>query len=201
MKDTPQNHRSPHPIISFMSINVGRGGTTQDIALARACELKVDVLLIQEPWWAGQTKSHPFYERHLPFGGEDVRPRAVTYTRLHKTEIVANQTFPFSFLTGDYCCVLVNDITFLNIYKEPHNISAFQPLLSWTPPLRSVAIGDFNSVHWAWQPGAARSYGQGEEIERWADENNMSCLIIGEPTHRAGNTLDLAWSNIVGASA
>ncbi|POS84543.1 hypothetical protein EPUL_004323, partial [Erysiphe pulchra] len=71
---------------------------------------------------------------------------------------------------------------------------AAEPLISWTLPPRSVATGDFNSVHWAWQTGAARSYGQGEE-------NNMSCLIKGEPTHRAGNTLDLAWSNIIGASA
>ncbi|KHJ33588.1 putative eka-like protein [Erysiphe necator] len=39
-------------------------------------------------------------------------------------------------------------------------------------------------------------YGQGNEIEKWADENRLLCLIIGEPTHRAGNTLDLAWTKI-----
>ncbi|POS88253.1 hypothetical protein EPUL_000078 [Erysiphe pulchra] len=191
--------RLPQPL-KFMSINVGRGGITQDITLARACELKVDVLLVQEPWWVGQAKSHPFFERHPPFGGENVRPRAVTYTRIHEIEIIANQIFPFSCLTGDYCCVSVNGKIFLNVYKEPHNFPAAQPLISWTPPPRSVVIGDFNSVYWAWKPGAARSYGQGEEIERWAEEKNISCLIIGEPTHRAGNALDLAWSNIIRAS-
>lgn len=26
----------------------------------------------------------------------------------------------------------------------------------------------------------------------------MTCVIVGEPTHRAGNTLDLTWANIAG---
>lgn len=200
MKGDQQDHRPSHSL-KFMSINVGRGGATQDITLARACELYIDVLLIQEPWWSGQTKSHPFYDCHIPFGGIGVRPRAVTYTRRNTTEIMANQSFPSTVPTGDYCWVTVNNITFLNVYKEPHNPSAVQPLLNWTPPPNSVAAGDFNSVHSAWQPDAAHSYGQGEEIECWAEANNLSCLIIGEPTHRAGNTLDLVWTNINGACA
>lgn len=73
--------------------------------------------------------------------------------------------------------------------------------IDWTPPLREIEIGDFNSVYWVWQLGAVNTYGEGEEIGKWAEENNLSCLIIGEPTHRAGNTLDLAWTNINGACA
>lgn len=34
--------------LKIMSINVGRGGITQDITLARAFELKFDVFSIQE---------------------------------------------------------------------------------------------------------------------------------------------------------
>ena len=51
-------------------------------------------------------------------------------------------------------------------------------------------------MHWTWQPSARISYGQGEDIEKWAETHNLSCLIVGEPTHRAGNTLDLAFTNI-----
>ncbi|KHJ30457.1 putative eka-like protein [Erysiphe necator] len=47
-----------------------------------------------------------------------------------------------------------------------------------TPAPRTIAIGDFKSVYWAWQPEASSYYGQ------------------GEPTHHAGNTLDLAWKNL-----
>lgn len=64
-----------------MSINVGRGGTTQDIALARACKLQIDVLLIQEPWWSGFNNSHPYYDRYVPQNSDGIPPRAVTYTR------------------------------------------------------------------------------------------------------------------------
>ncbi|KAI0996535.1 hypothetical protein K3495_g11648 [Podosphaera aphanis] len=184
-----------------MSINVGRGDTTHDIALARACELQLDILLIQEPWWSGRSKSHPYFDCHIPFGGIDIRPRAITYTRKNPKEVVAVQKFPSSTPTGDYCWVVVNGITFLNVYKAPHDPSAVEPLLNWTPDPKSVAIGDFNSVHWAWQPCAARTYGQGEEIEKWAEDHNLTCLIVGEPTHRAGNTLDLAWTNIDESSA
>ncbi|KAI0997483.1 hypothetical protein K3495_g10701 [Podosphaera aphanis] len=85
---------------------------------------------------------------------------------------------------------------FLNVYKAPHDPFAVQPLLNWIPTPKTVAIGDFNSVYWAWQPSASNHYGQGEEIEKWAEEHNLTCLIVGEPTHRAGNTLDLAFTNI-----
>ncbi|KAI0992506.1 hypothetical protein K3495_g15679, partial [Podosphaera aphanis] len=194
--------RQPLPqSLKFMSINVGRGGTSHDIALARGCELQLDVLLIQEPWWSERTKSHPYFDRHVPYGGTNVRPRVVTYTRKKSTEISAIQIFPTASPTGDYCWVVVNNITFLNVYKAPRDPAAVQPLLNWNPPPLSVISGDFNSVYWAWQPGVVSCYGQGEEIESWAERHNLSCLIIGEPTHRAGNTLDLAWSNISGTCA
>lgn len=120
MKDDLKSRHPHQRYLKFMSINVGRGGTTQDITLARACELELDVLLIQEPWWSGCTKSHPYYDRHVPYGGFNIRPRAVTYTLKCPSEIFAIQK-PTTTLTGDYCWVLVNNIMFLNVYKEPHN--------------------------------------------------------------------------------
>ena len=89
-----------------MSINVGRGGPTQDIALARAFELGVDVLLVQEPLWKMQsksTKTHPGYDCHIPHGEDQSRPRAVTYTRKSGSELIAKQIFPCATPTADYC--------------------------------------------------------------------------------------------------
>ncbi|KHJ33235.1 putative eka-like protein [Erysiphe necator] len=91
---------------------------------------------------------------------------------------------------------LFNGNIFLNVYKAPHDPSAVQSLLDWKPTLKTIAIGDFNSVYWAWKPSANSYYGQGEEIERWAEKYNLTCLIVGEPTHRVGNTLDLVFTNI-----
>lgn len=50
MNDSYQDRHPPLNYLKFMSINVGRGGPTHDIALAHACEFKIDVLLVQEPW-------------------------------------------------------------------------------------------------------------------------------------------------------
>ncbi|POS85376.1 hypothetical protein EPUL_001555 [Erysiphe pulchra] len=121
---------------------------------------------------------------YIPFGGEEVRSRAATYTRKDPNRIKATQK-PTISLTEDYCWVVVNDIMFLNVYKAPQNPSAVQPLLNWVPPSKAIAFGDFNSVHWVWQPSVRYTYGQGEEIEKLAELDNMSFLIIGEPTHRA----------------
>ncbi len=204
MKGAPRVPLRLPPTLNFMSVNVGRGGPTQDIALSRAYGLGADIVLIQEPVWNKHTKatvSHPGYICHTPYGGEEVRPRAVTYTRKSDRIVSTTQIFPSATPTGDYCWVVVNGITFLNVYKAPNDSSAIQPLISWIPPPNSVAAGDFNAVHSAWQANVTRAYGQGEEIERWAERHNLSCLIIDEPTHRAGNTLDLVWTNISGSHA
>lgn len=204
MKGTPLVPPRPPPTLNFMSINVGRGGATQDITLSRAYELGVDVLLIQEHLWQKRTKttkSHPGYTCHIPCGGIDIRPRAVTYTRKCDRILSATQIFPCATPTGDYCWVVVNGITLFNVYKAPNNPNAFQPIVNWAPTQNSLIAGDFNSVHEAWQPNITSPHGQGEQIERWAERHHLSCLIVGEPTHQAGNTLDLVWTNISGAHA
>lgn len=61
MKGNPRVPSRPPPTLNFMSINVGTGGATQDIALSRAYELGVDVLLIQEPCG----KSAQRLQRHI----------------------------------------------------------------------------------------------------------------------------------------
>lgn len=65
-------------MLNLMSINFGRVETSHDIALARASQLGIDVLSIQELWWSNRTKTYPYYDIYLPFGSENIRPRAVT---------------------------------------------------------------------------------------------------------------------------
>lgn len=111
MKGTQQRCCSSAHSLKFMSINVGRGGTTQYIALARASELKLDVFLVQEPWWSGNTKLHPYFDHYSLFVGTKIRPRAVTFIRKSLYEIFVVQKFAFS-PVADNCCVPVNGITF-----------------------------------------------------------------------------------------
>ncbi|KHJ30373.1 putative eka-like protein [Erysiphe necator] len=122
---------------------------TGDIALSRACDIRIDVLLVQEPWWSNCTKTHPCFDLYLPFGGDNIRPRAVTYVRKDPNRLTSSQKYPFV-PTGDYCWVEVNNITFLNIYKAPNDPNAVRPLLEWSPTSKTITIGDFNSVYWSW---------------------------------------------------
>ena len=115
--------------------------------------------------------------------------------------ISAKQLSPDHISTGGYYWLLVNGIIFLNVYKAPNDSTAVGPLVNWKLSARFIIARNFNSVHAAWQPGATRPYGQGDKVERWAESHNLSCLVIGEPTHKAGNTLDLVWTNISGARA
>ncbi|POS82964.1 hypothetical protein EPUL_004832 [Erysiphe pulchra] len=137
------------PTINLLSINVGRWDSTHDLALSRAYELEVDILLIQEPWWSGKTKSHSGFDCHEPFGAVNFRPRAIIYTRRDNLKISAHQIFSSDNPTGDYCWVVVNGITFLNVCKAPNNTPSIQTLITWSPPPMSLVIGDFNSVNWA----------------------------------------------------
>ncbi|POS84613.1 hypothetical protein EPUL_002635, partial [Erysiphe pulchra] len=52
-------------------------------------------------------KTHPFYDLHLPFGGDNVRPRAATYIRKDPKRLTSKQRHPQS-PTGYYCWVEVN---------------------------------------------------------------------------------------------
>lgn len=128
-----------------MSINVGRGGTTQDIALSKACDLRIDLLLVQDPWWPNCTKTHLYFDLYLPFGGDNIRPRVATYFRKDPNRLFSSQKYPSS--TGDYFWVEVNGIIFLNIYKAPHDPSAVKSLIDWMPTYKKIAIGNLNSVY------------------------------------------------------
>ena len=103
------------------------GGLTHDLTISRAFELGVDVLLIQEPLWDKRTKttnSQPGYSCHTPYGGVDIRPRTATYTIKSGEVVTAKQIFPFEKLTGDYCWVVENGVTFFNVYKAPNDKAA-----------------------------------------------------------------------------
>ncbi|POS86230.1 hypothetical protein EPUL_003091 [Erysiphe pulchra] len=127
---------------------------------------------------SGRRKSHPFFDCHVLFTIDDARPRAITYTQKDSSQVNMSQNF-LSQPTDVYCLVTIIGISFLCIYETPHCPSEVLTLLSWTPPPWSVIAGNFNSVHWVWKPGANHT----------------------EPTHRAGNALDLAWTNIGRTSA
>lgn len=107
-------------------------------------------------------RGHTKFDCYIPIRNEDIRQRAVTYTSKDRKRICAIQKSSPCF-NRDNCWALVNDVDFLNFCKAPHNPLAVRTLIDWIPSPKAIATGDVNSVHWAWQPIAVSSYGEGEE--------------------------------------
>lgn len=51
----------------------------QDFSLAYICELRIDILLIQESCFSERTKTHPYYDFHLSFGSDKIWYRAAIF--------------------------------------------------------------------------------------------------------------------------
>lgn len=137
-------HQKPSKIHSYQC---GKGGSTLDIALDWAVKLKLDVLRMQEAWWSGRTKSYPYLDLLIPFGGASIRPREITYIRKDPKKICGIQIFSHHSATGDYCWVELNEVTFLNVYKALQDPTVSQLLLKWTPSAKTISAGNFNSVY------------------------------------------------------
>ena len=152
-----------------------------DIASQQAWEAYAHVVMVQEPWTRKKeggfiTKSHPGYNSHIPFGGIDVRPRVVTFTR---KRIQATQLFPSSSgPTSDYCFVKMGGLTFVNVYCAPGTSGTLEPLLRWEIRGLVVVGGDFNSVLQHWQPLTTKQYGNVSQIMELATAHAMDLVSI-----------------------
>ncbi|KAM4067475.1 endonuclease-reverse transcriptase domain-containing protein [Hirsutella rhossiliensis] len=121
----------------------------------------------------------------------------MTYVR-RRPGLMVDQRRPTA--TRDILWLVVNDITLVNIYRQPSYDEALDILLRWPAPDRCLVAGDFNAKHHSWQAG--RIEGRGEAVAAWATANGLNLLNPADvPTNPHGNTIDLAFSNIALAAA
>lgn len=191
--------------LRLMQSNVRRTPATHDVALNLAWEAGYDVLLVQEPWTELNkhqrklTKTHPGFDTFSPVEDwleEANRPRVLTYIRKRKS-LRAHHVRPF---TTPYCCMVeVNGILLANVYRQPgYPPGVLEGLEKWTPGPNTVVAGDFNALHWTWQPGHGRHASPGQRLADWIEQVGLVVENPEEPTHEAGNTIDLVLSNIPG---
>ncbi|KAJ6437079.1 reverse transcriptase [Purpureocillium lavendulum] len=199
-----RQHRDKRPFRVFQA-NVGKNGPSHDCALALADAERYEVILLQEPWTQVRdsrcfTKTHPAYDTYSPVStweDIDTRPRVMTYIR-RGARLLADQQRPA--LSRDILWLVVNGVTLVNVYREPDVDSALEVLFAWLIPSQCIIAGDFNARHHTWQVGPSR--GHGGHIAEWAAENDLALLNpINTPTNAHGNTIDLAFSNILLAEA
>ena len=203
--------RSNHQPLTILSANVGRSPVAHTLLLERADALKVDVLLVQEPW------IHPDPERRLSKRMEayhtltiwqdwTTRPRVITYVRKDRAglrcEPSADAPHPdlatFQMRTP---CGLTFQLT--NVYNAPTGSrlagSAVERLCD-APGYRGRCLiaGDLNMHHESWRPSLTRSTASPllstRRFVTWTSQRDMQLLTpYGAQTHNRGGTLDLVW--------
>lgn len=180
-----------------LQLNVGHSGPAHDSCLSIAWEQKVDVVLVQDPWAALKdtrriTKTHPGYNTFTPTDNwEKTIPGVLTYTRKGlRTSQLRLTDHP------DICWVKMGKATIGNIYRRPREESTLDQLEKLQIRSNTLIAGDWNAVHWTWQPGHERHPGPGSRIAEWAERQQLSVATDGEPTRDSGFCIDVAFTNL-----
>ena len=201
--------------LRLLQINVGRGGSPHDLALALAQEEHIDVLLVQEPYIFHErdrriTKRHPSFECFTPTDNWTSRPRVLTYLR-KGVGLQAEQVRPLP-SNSEACRDLLfltvmspsgHNILIINIYNAPTGctgeglpIQALTLLPRAAFPPHTFLAGDFNLHHPRWQPSYQLGTSAADPLINWTDD--LSFCLISEAdtaTHKYGNVLDLAFAS------
>lgn len=204
-----RHKRVQSKILKIFQANVGRGQTNHDLALALAHAENIDVILLQEPWILNNsdkrvTKNHHDFEVFSPTDSWEIRPRVLIYVRKGRN-LCPEQHRPAD--TTDICWVKLTGVkppvTITNVYRPPQeNIEG--PVISilkeWQVPRNCIIAGDFNTRHPIWD-SRAEATGRAEELVNWMQNSDLDIISpINLPTHDRGSTLDLTFSNILGAN-
>ncbi|RAL61376.1 hypothetical protein DID88_009510 [Monilinia fructigena] len=169
-----------------------------------AFEEGADVVCVQEPsvYPGTKTQNHPAYECYAPVDSweqtllperEAERPRAMSYTRKAANLITQQRR------NGDDRDIVwleVNGFHIVNVYREPSTRRIIDYITSIQVPPNFLIGGDFNAKHDMFEPGVGSS-NQGASLAAWSLSSGADFIgEPGEPTHRAGHTIDLTFSNI-----
>lgn len=200
-------HRRNRSLYVFQA-NVAHGQSHHDIALSMAYEEGADVILIQEPWIHSQqekrrTKTHPAYSIFSPNDDWNTRPRVLTYINKGRN-LRPTQLRPS--LSADICWVQIHCqqiVTLVNVYRPPRETASgevIRTLLQYKPPANCLIAGDFNTHHDLWESGARKSDGAPELVEWLEQEQLILTSLPNTATHKAGHTIDLVFTNILGVT-
>ena len=155
--------------------------------LQAAIELKVDLILVQEPWLTprdpilGYTNTrsiaHPSFTQVLPrIAIGDLRPRTLAYIargfRIETTLIPIEDP--------DLLVLNIGGLELLNIYNQDPQLARGPRTLEWSVypralSPRAIVLGDFNTHHPQWDPLASESQGA-RELVQWVESKDLALL-------------------------
>jgi Endonuclease-reverse transcriptase len=175
-----------------LQVNLNRSSIATESALQVAIELKVDILVVQEPWLAPNTSQadytttrsvlHSAFYQILP-ADLSLRPRTLIYVAKNYTPIV--NIASISPKDPDLLIIDIKEgntcIQLLNIYNKASQLGtsprtlerALYPLQQLHP--NSILLGDFNTHHPWWDPLANRSTSANNLVE-WLENHNLELI-------------------------
>jgi endonuclease/exonuclease/phosphatase (EEP) superfamily protein YafD len=178
--------------LRVLQVNLNRSAPATESALQIAIELKIDLIIVQEPWVPLNTQDyararstlHSSFTQILPFGHPQgyFRPRTLAY--------VSKSFKPLVTIASSSPCdpdLLVIDviegqskIQLLNIYNEKDQaktglFTLERCLFSRELQPNSLLLGDFNTHHPWWDPLAKPSTGADELVD-WFETQDLALL-------------------------
>jgi hypothetical protein len=178
--------------IRILQVNLNRSSAATELVLQLAIELKIDLILVQEPWIISENPdysnsrsiSHISFNQILPIT-LGFRSRTLAYISRTYTPSV---TLAPSSIDSDLLVLLIaegsNTLELVNIYNETSQIEGTstktveRSLLPRTISTNSLILGDFNLHHPWWNPNS-RSSQASIKLVRWIEEQNLE--LINEP--------------------
>jgi len=206
-----------------LQVNLNRSAQATESALQIAVELKIDLVVVQEPWILhdsqppnsqpddysnAQSILHPSFVQILPKSTR-LRPRTLVYVSRSFGPLVSISTS--SPHDPDLLAIDIIEgnakIHLLNIYNQldqqlhtPTRLHTLDRLLyNYSIPPNTILLGDFNTHHPWWDPLAYPTQGADQLVE-WLDDHELELVNTpGEGTFFRPNlarpsVLDLAFT-------
>ena len=156
-----------------LQVNLNRSALATESALQIAIELKIDLIIIQEPWIIPKNQDpdyrntrsilHPSFTQILP-ADLTLRPRTLVYvSRTFQPTVNLAKESP---LDPDLLVIDIVEgnqkIQLLNVYNEANQLGTGpktieRALYPFTLYKDSILLGDFNTHHPWWDPLASKS--------------------------------------------
>ena len=199
--------------IKLLQVNLNKSAPATESTLQLAIELKVDLVIVQEPWLIPNNQdrdyantrsiSHQGFTQILPNYDPILRPRTLVY--VSRSCFAQVNLCSISPQDPDLLILDIKDknlgFKLFNIYneKDQSNISSRtleRALYSQTLSTNSLVLGDFNIHHPWWDPLAPMSTGAQQLVE-WIDQQNLSLLnspgesTFFRPNLTRGSVIDL----------
>ena len=200
--------------VKILQINLNKSSIATESALQLVIELKVDLVLVQEPWlvtrdpsknWSS-TRSvlHPSYTQILPIV-QELRPRTLVYIArgfkhiVNLVPIVDLYILILDIIEGSQRLQLVNIYNKdSQIEGEPRTLERVLYNRAISPSI--VLLGDFNTHYPQWDPLARKTQGANTLVEQIESKDLILLNTPGvgtfyRPNLARENTLDLTFAS------